>query len=485
MNEVLHELLREPAGEKRIAELANRIWRERRGESTAGHQPLSDEELDGIAELYRRQGSASRARHHLLRLLAAERTPAALDRFALLMAVDPPGDEGDVALAFVPLFESDRYDARPLFPRLLGALEYPHVAVAVLDLANYLTRTGRVARHPATERSGHLAALLGGLVARLEQLERDPAAVASSAGELAAQVNQSVGLFIALCDAVALVGERSVVGTLRGALELGHRRLRAEAAAALGRLGEEAGIETLVQLTAEPVVRNCAIAYLDELGHGDRVAEQYRTATARAESELAAWLAEPTQLGAAPHELDLVDARTLRWPGYDETVDCFLFRYRYELPRGEMAGVGIVGPLTISLWCDLADLPPTDIYAAYAGWYAEHEEISETPADELGPGDRHEAERALAKLDSDEYTDVRLVKVGRFFGDPMYVATAIRSGQPGTVVVEQTRPHWYPQALNNRPPGPDEAYDIHKGRKLLGTFNANWGQDVDDSPSPL
>ena len=50
-----------------------------------------------------------------------------------------------------------------------------------------------------------------------------------------------VGLAVALCDALAQIGNKEAIGKLYQAMDLSHRRLRTEAAAALAKLGEEAG----------------------------------------------------------------------------------------------------------------------------------------------------------------------------------------------------------------------------------------------------
>src|SRR5262249_17257360 len=155
--------------------------------------------------------------------------------------------------------------------------------------ANHLTRTRRVARHPATERADQLIALLGSVVDRLRRLEERPAEFGNSPADLRKVVAEGMPLVIGLCDALAWIGDPRAVGKLTQALELGHRRLRTEAAAALARLDQERGREKLIELTAQPAARLRALAYLEEIGLLDRVPEDRRSAAARAEGQFAEW----------------------------------------------------------------------------------------------------------------------------------------------------------------------------------------------------
>jgi hypothetical protein len=237
-------------------------------------------------------------------------------------------------------------------------------------------------------------------------------------------------------------------------------------------LGDEEGIAELVRLAAEPVVRARVLAYAEELQLLDRVPAEYRTPAARAEGELAAWLALPKQYGLAPQEIELVDELRQYWPGYEDPVDCFLFSYEYRLPGGGWSGIGVVGPLTQSLRIDLEDFPPSDIYALYAGWQAEHEAISLVDVVDLSETDRQRLEALAATLSEAGYERPRLVYLGRFFEELHPIFAAARSGQPGHVVLDGGSPHWYPLGSMQQPLGAAHAYDMHKGRKLLRSFNA-------------
>ncbi|MCE9545594.1 MAG: hypothetical protein K8T25_08765 [Planctomycetia bacterium] len=439
---------------------------------------------EDLAAAYRRLGPENRVRHHLLAALA-EGDAAALAQFAELIATDPPRRTEEVLPAFAPLFRRRDLDEKALFPRLLEGLEAPVVAAAILDLANHLTRRGGLAAHPAAERTAALAGLLSAVTQRLAMLQEQaandaakPAETTPAAREEAArQVSDSTALCVALCDALALIGDRSVAGKIRPVLDLAHRRLRTEAAWALARLradeGEDdEGVDALVQLTAEPIARLRAIHYLEELGLSDRIPAEQATPLARAEAELGCWLAEPAQFGFPPQRLELVDQRRLYWPGYDEPQECFLLRYVYPLRQAEVTGIGLAGPATFAVRCDLEDMGPEDILALYAGSQVEHGEIGLEHGDEIPTATRRRAEGDLTAAAGNDYEKLELVAVGRFFDDRFPVAAALRGGRPGTAIVEEGRPHWYSAGNDRRPLGPTEAWWLHIGRKLLRTFNA-------------
>lgn len=433
--------------------------------------PLPDGLLPPVVALYRRLGGGSRARAVLLASLAATATRPALAALADLLACDPPALPADVDRAFIPLFRQPNVDAGALFPRLLDALQHPSAAAVVLDLANHLTRSQRVASHPASSRSEQLIQLLGAVVERLRRLEEHPTEFGGSPAELRRIVAEGLPLVVGLSDALGLIGDERAVGKLHQALELSHRRLRIEAACALARLGQDAGRQALLELTAQPVARVRALAYLEELGLLDRVPAEHCSPAARAEGEFAEWLAAPAQFGLAPNALMLVDECRQFWPGCDQPVDCYLIDFEYRLPRVELSGVGMAGPITHAFAADLSDLPPSDIYAAYAGWSTEHDQIVETDAQSLPAETLARFEPIAASLREQGYDDLRLVLLGLFFGEEHWVLTARRGTAEGVVVRDAQQAHWLPIVATQRPPGPVEMYNIVKGRKLLRTFN--------------
>jgi hypothetical protein len=429
-----------------------------------------------IESLYRNLPSASRARGQLLAWLATGRSAAEVALFGGLLLEDPPQDDQDVVQALAPLFQKNRSQAADLFPRLLNGISSPALAAPILDLANFLTREKLVAGHPAADVAPELIELLGELVQTLLRLEERPEQFGDSAQEISRRVARGVALAVSLCDALALIGEKGAIGKLYQTLRVGHRRLRTEAAAALARLGEEQGVAELGQLAAEPIARLRVLAYANELGIGEKIEPQYKTKEARAEAELCVWLAEPTQYGVPPTVCQLFDQRCQHWPGFDQPVDCFLFQFQYVVTTdaaGEqsLSNIGIAGPLVHAFTADLADLPPEDIYAAFAGWHAQHADIREYDVARLSKSEQLEVQRLKRRLHDEGCRDIEPQRMGYFFGEKALVANAERQGVGGVAVIDFRDTLFFPVRNTRRPIGVEEAYSIYKGRKLLKAFN--------------
>ena len=210
-------------------------------------------DLVGLAErLYRRLHPSSVGRGFLLQWLATMETPAAHEHFTAAMIDDPPRSPQAVLAACAPLFRRPARGAA-CFPKLLEALTHASVADVVLDLANHLMRTGAVTRHPAADSADRLIELTRTAAERMALLEEGGGAAAATVGALVERIDQGVALLVALSDALAWIGDRRALPSLRAVARLKHRRLRTEAAAAPIRLGESAEIETLLGLAAEPM----------------------------------------------------------------------------------------------------------------------------------------------------------------------------------------------------------------------------------------
>ncbi len=440
---------------------------------------LSPALRDEIGRFYRYLGAECRSRRHLLNRLAHAPTADDLALLADLIGDDPPLEALDVSAPIAALAQQPRVDLEALFPRLLDALAHPPAAAAVLELANMLVRNRRALRHPAAGQAANLTALLEGVVARFEQLSRTRSAPASAADlqKLQAQVAQGVELASALCDAIGLIGDEAsseqALAALHKALALPHRRIRVEAAAALARLGDDDGARALVSMAAYPVTRLRTIAYARELGLEDHLDPQFTTPEAVAEAQLATFLAEPLQFGLPPSGLELLDQRMLFWPGYSEAQPCFLIRFGYSSPQGVYENVGIAGPLVHAFTADFSNMPPDDIYAAFAGWQTEHADIYDVAADEFTAAHHAAAARVGRRLADEGFENVTPVLLGSFFGEMVLAATARHEGKFGSVVAGADEASWFPRdEATPRPLGPVEAWWIWKGRKLLAAFNS-------------
>ena len=421
-------------------------------------------------------------RHHLLAVLATLRGKKNLEIFCDLILKHPPKGTAEATIPFLPLFrDTDRNDAVYLFPNLLFGLANPDLAPVILDLANFFTRTKRVAAHPATSRFGKLVNLLNGLITGLEELQEGVEEQRQANAETFQRFNDSVSLVVSLCDALALIGDVSAVDVLNRLLQIRHRRLRVEAAAALSQLGQEAGKRALVELAAEPSARLRVLSYAAELDLLDEVDERFREPVAVAEAELVAFLSQPTAMGVPPSSCELIDCHTQHWPGYEEPRICYLFRFSYQGVDSRQqpisySNIGIAGPLVHAFRADLGNLPVADIYGAFAGWQAEHAEIYETESDDLIASERRPVDEMVRRAEDNGYQQLTPLRLGSFFGDKILIADAVKpdvdsdSGQPGCLIVDAQNVYWYPHQSERSIDG-EMAYNIYKGKRLLQAFN--------------
>ncbi len=442
---------------------------------------LTEESVMQLGGLYKKLPANGNARSELLWRLTATGSEPALRAFAELLAADPPWNASSEWLPFVPLFQHPQLSVESLFPRLWEALSRQEYAALILDFANHVTRNGLAAEHPGKSRAEALNRLLTQVARSLEKGVESSRDDASSSGKHMREFRAGIPLAISLCDTAGLLADPVFLPGLHQAADLPHRRIRAEAAAALVRLGDKSGEKMLEELAAEPVVRRRVLQYLEELAIQD-VAQQFRSPFALAEGDLAAWLAEPTQFGMAPHELELWDSRRLFWPGFDEPVDCFLFRFRYGPSGQDWTGIGLAGPLTQAIVLNLENLDLHDAYALFAGWFAEHEEISQRFAEDEEQASFGTYVSARERLQNAGISDSQLELIGNFFGDTLLVARGVWQSQPGFAVVDAHSWQWYPSGTGQNALRADGAYNIHKGRLLLRSFNPEFLADSETRP---
>ncbi len=217
------------------------------------------------------------------------------------------------------------------------------------------------------------------------------------------------------------------------------------------------------------------MSYAEELGIADSIDERWREPAAVAEAELVAYLSEPTVMGVPPSRCELINSCTQYWPGYEEPRMCYLFRFTYrgvDMEQGEKSytNVGIAGPLVHAFQSDLSDLSHADVYAAFAGWHAEHEEIFATDVAQLAGSERHLLDELSKRAAGAGYRDIAALQLGSFFGEKVLVASARKNGLPGIVVVDGQHVCWHPQGKPDAN-AHETAYNIYKGHRLLQAFN--------------
>lgn len=410
-------------------------------------------------------------RHLLLHLLAIARTDESLQVLVELLKTRPPKDWMDAAQMLSPLMQHDDWPVDAVFPTVLQSLSDPALAASLLDLANFLVRRGRVDRHPAADMLDTLIELLGQVSSRLGFFEDNPRAFGDDVPTVQKRLAEAVALAVSLCDTLALIGDASAVGKLNQTAMLRHRRVQCEAAGALAKLGDEEGRKHLIELASDPAARLRAIHYAEELGFGNEIDPQYRTAEATAEAEMAVWLSQPHQMGVPPTHVEVADSRRLLWPSFNDPVDVTLVRFEYNMGDRAYSNIGMTGPAIYTMACDLADMPIDDIFAIYAGWHAEHQDIFSVPAESFNDAQIRAMETFGQHLQHLGYENLKPALLGLFLDERAGVFTATREGTECVVITDGLETIDQATAGRIRPIGPNDLFNLYKGRKMLRTFN--------------
>ncbi|QEF96151.1 hypothetical protein Mal15_01780 [Stieleria maiorica] len=410
-------------------------------------------------------------RHLLLHLLTLARSRESLEVFVDILKQRPPSDWMDAAQMLSPLMQHDDWPVDAVFPAALDCLSEPALAASLLDLANYLSRSGRVDEHPAAGILAALIELLGQVSSRLGFFEDNPRAFGDDVPTVQKRLAEAVALAVALCDSLALIGDESAIGKLNQTVLLRHRRVQCEAAGALAKLGDEEGRKRLIELASDPAARLRAIAYADELGIGNEIDEDYRTPDATAEAEMALWLSQPHQMGVPPTHVEVAESRRLLWPSFNDPVDVTLVRFEYNMGDRGYSNLGMTGPAVFTMACDLADMPIDDIFAIYAGWHADHEDIFSVPTESMNEAQRRAMETFQQHLQHLGYEELKPVLLGLFLDERAGVFTANREGTECVVITDGLETIDQATAGRTRPLGAEDLFNLYKGRKMLRTFN--------------
>ena len=429
-------------------------------------------DVDLVVAIYENLPQSVTTRFLLLHALAVASQSEHLQALFQQLSQDPPANWIQTGLVVSPLFQRDDWPIDDVFPEALEALEHTAVAGAVIDLANHVTRKQRTDMHPGCERLDQLIILFSALISQLEKVETNPRDFGDSPEAIGQILGEAIGLIVSLCDAFALIEDDKVKPHLRNAMDLSHRRIQTEAAGALAAFGDEEGTQRLVALADEPSARLRVLTYAEELGIGDQVPDQYKTPMSRAESELALWLAQPGQMSVPPSNLHLVDERSQFWPGFDDPIQSFLFRFDYPFGDRAYSNIGIVGPMVHAFAADLTTLDVNDMYAAFAGWQAEHDDIYEVAREHWNPAQQRAVSDFEIQLEKDGFESIRPEFLGFFLGEHALIAGCSKDGTEGAGVTDGLETIWFPSGNVAQPMTNLDAWNIYKGRKILRTFNA-------------
>ena len=381
---------------------------------------IQPSEFEAIRKLYSALRPDSSLRNCLLHWLGSDGSEQALGTWCDLITESPPSNPHALVQSFGPLFKNSELPHWFFDELATKGIAHPEIASAALDLMNFHTREKNIDGHPAIQRADQLTSLLGNVVQQMARVEEGNLPSDLTPQEISQRVSESVALTISLCDAVALMDHEPAIGKLHQALQLKHRRIRTEAAAALARLDIEEGRESLSKLAEEPIARLRVLAFAEELGILDSIPEEHQNEIAIAESKLASWLAEPAQMGLAPSEISMIDNRELYWPGFEHPVLCYLFRFRYGT-EPSFTNLGISGPMTHAFAVNIESLSIDDSYAAFAGWQAVHPDIFQLGMDKARALHGKTVQELTDRLHEKDFTDFQPEFVGSFFGDLIVV----------------------------------------------------------------
>lgn len=411
-------------------------------------------------------------RHLLMHLLALARSGDHLHILTQMLIHSPPDGWMAVGQVLSPLLQYSDWDVHDFFPDIFAALSHPSVASPLLDVANFLTRTGRVDEHPAAQRIDSLMTLLDAVVSKLERFERDPAEFGDTVEAVQAVLGEAVALAVSLCDALGLIGDDRAKGKLHQALQIKHRRVQSEAAGALARLGDEQGTEHLIELAAEPSARRRVLQYADELELAESIDEQFRTPESLAEADTAVWLCQPQNMGVPPTHLQVIDSRHMLWPSYHDPIDCFLVQFEYDMGDVQYCNVGIAGPVTHSFSADVTDLDLDDLYAIYAGWHAEHPDIFAVPAKHWNAAQKRMVAPLVTHLQREGYENVQAELLCFLLDEHAIACQAVQDDKTCVVITDGLETIVQSTAGSPRPLSCQDAWNLYKGRKMLRTFNS-------------
>jgi hypothetical protein len=257
-------------------------------------------------------------------------------------------------------FDTEHPYSLDMIDALRNPLPTDFISVAYLDAANQLAISGDLKQHPFNTEAG-----TNSLEAWLLDTNEDTFSHALSA-----------------TAALPFIDSLSRERLMLAAGKHPDPSVRMESAWAQAKSGDPAGIERLSQLCLDPRYSYTAQKYLNELGQADRIPDEARTEEFQAVTEMANWLAYPSEFGRPPDSIRLFDTRELFWPPTNDRRRLSLVEYTYNDKEGGEPdrGIGMVGSTTFALFGETTvDLSPEEIYGLHCCWELEMNQDSRAP----------------------------------------------------------------------------------------------------------
>lgn len=234
--------------------------------------------------------------------------------------------------------------AAMLFAKLSKPLPQKFLAVSLLDAANAAAREHGLRKHPFDSAAGARAL----------------------AGYLGSRKPTQASYAVSACAALPFISPSRRKPLLALARRHKAPHVQMEAAWAAAKMGDQAGLDFLIQKCLDRNMSLQARHYLAELGKKKLVPKAARDPDFEAMAEMCHWLSHPNEYGEPPDSIELMDKRTLYWPPTRDTRELRLFSFAYEKNRHRKqrhVGVGMVGSVTWAFFDETKpSMKPEDIY---------------------------------------------------------------------------------------------------------------------------
>lgn len=292
--------------------------------------------------------AGERVRRSLLHLLALRRDRAGLEAVLFLVGEDGPADLLPAATSALldPLL--DLADVGHLPGVLAGVAGRTGWAWHASDLLRRLVLSGRLAGDDLDAAVGTLAPSVAELV---DAVDRGVGATSAeaTASDLTREDRRRLSSLVRFLESASTASASTLLLRILGSAD---PRAAAPAAVALCARVEPVAPDRLDLIAREPEPRALLLDGLDDLGLHGLVPAALRSGVARAEADLVRWLADETELGVAPDEIEHVGAIVLPAPGpshpsagggLGEQPVARLFRFRMRSPHWSCARGWMVG----------------------------------------------------------------------------------------------------------------------------------------------